>query len=118
MTTTHPFRLLRFEQFESRLCLATTVGLGSNGDLQVSGDTAGPIEIIALDADSYNVTENGAPLATVNGVTRAIRLELGSSNDDVTLDLAGQTVNKDVLVNLGGGNNTFTVKHGTIGGHL
>ena len=70
MTSAHPFRLLRFEQFESRLCPAATVGLGSNGDLTISGDTAGPIEITALDSDSYNVSENGALLATVNGVTR------------------------------------------------
>ena len=29
----------------------------------------------------------------MNGVTRAIRIGLGASNDDVTLDLAGQTIN-------------------------
>ena len=64
------------------------------------------------------MSENGAVVATADGVRRAIRITLGDSNDDVTLDLAGQSVNKDVLVDLGGGDNSFTLTDGTIRGHL
>src|SRR5687768_15546533 len=118
MASTHSSRSLRFEHIEPRLCLAVTAGIGSNGDLNVEGDSAGPIEIAALDADSYQVSENGVLVGTVDGVRRAIRVTLGASNDDVTLDLAGQAVNKDVRVELGGGANSFTLKSGTIRGHL
>src|SRR5262245_42160423 len=118
MSTNPTPRSLQFEQFESRLCLAVTVGVGSNGDLNITGDSAGPIEIVAIDSDSYQVSENGSVVATADGVRRAIRITLGAASDDVTLDLAGQSVNKDVLVDLGSGDNSFTLTDGTIRGHL
>lgn len=55
------------------------------------------------------------PLPTV---LSTIRITLGGSNDNITLDLAGQSVNQDVRVNLGGGDNSFTLTDGTIRGHL
>ena len=118
MSPTLNSRPLRFEQFESRLCLAVTAAVASNGDLEVSGDSAGPVEIVALDSDSYQVTENGAVVASVDGVTRGIRIAFGSANDDVTLNLSNQTVAKDVRVELGAGDNSFTLIDGTIRGHL
>ena len=118
MASSFSRRALKFEKVESRLCLALTVGVASNGDLEVTGDTTGPVEIVALDADSYQVSENSVPLTIVDGVTRAIRISLGGSNDVVTLDLANQTVGGSVLVNLGDGDNSLTVKDGTIRGHL
>src|SRR5947207_891316 len=56
-------RTLSFEKVEDRMCPTILIGLGSNGDLNVSGDTAGPIAITALDADSYQVTEGATPVA-------------------------------------------------------
>ena len=111
-------RTLKFEQVENRLCPAVLVDLGSNGDLAVSGDTAGIVAITAIDSDSYQVTEGGALVATVDGVSRGIRVDLGASSDSVTIDLAGQTVNGTVQINLGGGDNSLTLMHGTINGHL
>ena len=111
-------RTLQFEHVESRVCPAVLVNVGSNGDLAVSGDTAGAVIITALDSDSYQVTENAAVIATVNGVSRGIRVDLGGTSDVVTIDLTGQTVNGDVRVNLGGGDNTFTLADGTVRGHL
>src|SRR4051812_45859330 len=93
-------RALNFERIENRICPAVLIGLGSNGDLNISGDSAGPIAITALDADSYQVTDGITPLATIDGVTRGIRIDLGSSADVVTIDLAGQTVNGNVQINL------------------
>src|SRR5258705_9286335 len=70
-------RTLQFEHVESRVCPAVLVNVGSNGDLAVSGDTAGAVVITALDSDSYQVTENAAVIATVNGVSHGIRVDLG-----------------------------------------
>src|SRR4051812_42662231 len=111
-------RTLKFEHVENRICPAVLVNLGSNGDLAVSGDSAGIIAITAVDSDSYQVTEGGALVATVDGVSRGIRVDLGSSSDMVTVDLAGQTVNGDVRINLGGGDNSLMLTDGTIRGHL
>ena len=71
-------RTLKFEHVESRVCPAVLVDLGSNGDLSVSGDTAGVVAITALDSDSYQVTENAAVIATVDGVSRGIRVDGGN----------------------------------------
>ena len=111
-------RTLKFERVENRLCPAVLVDLGSNGDLAVSGDTAGIVAITAIDADSYQVTEGGSLVATVDGVSRGIHVDLGGSSDVVTIDLAGQTVNGNVQINLGNGDNSLTLTDGTIGGHL
>ncbi len=111
-------RALKFEQVESRVCPAVLVDLGSNGDLAVSGDTAGVVAITALDSDSYQVTEGGVVVATVDGVSRGIRVDFGASSDVVTIDLAGQTVNGNVQIDLGDGDNSLTLTDGTIRGHL
>src|SRR6478752_8251343 len=111
-------RTLQFEHVESRVCPAVLVNVGSNGDLAVSGDTAGAVVITALDSDSYQVTENAAVIATVDGVSRGIRVDLGGTSDVVTIDLTGQTVNGDVQINLGGGDNNLTLTDGTVRGHL
>src|SRR5262245_49348611 len=102
-------RTLKFERFENRLCPAVLVDLGSNGDLAVSGDTAGIVAITAIDADSYQVTEGGALVANVDGVSRGIRIDLGASSDVVTIDLSGQTVKGNVQINLGNGDNSMTL---------
>src|SRR5688500_19027718 len=101
MAAARTSRHLRFESIEHRLCLAVTAGLAANGDLLVEGDSAGAIEIVALDADSFQVSENAVVVGTVDGVRRGIRIALGAANDVVTLDLAGQSLNKDLHVSLG-----------------
>src|SRR4029079_2118490 len=73
-------RTLKFEQVENRICPAVIVDLASNGDLAISGDSAAAVVITALDADSYQVTEGATPIATINGVSRDIRIDLGGSS--------------------------------------
>jgi len=109
MASRTKFRHLQFEQCEKRLCMAVTAAVASNGDLQISGTSAGPVEIVALDADSFEVMEGGVLVANVDSVTRGIQITLGSGNDVVTLDLGNHNVNKDIRVNLGEGDNSFFV---------
>src|SRR5215211_3518882 len=111
-------RALKFEQVENRICPAILVDLRSNGDLAVSGDSAGIVAITAIDSDSYQVMEGATLVATIDGVSRGIRVDLGGSSDVVTIDLAGQTLNGNVHVNLGDGDNTLTLTDGMVRGHL
>lgn len=109
---------IRFEPLENRLCLSVSATV-SDGDLVVSGDAAGAVEIVAVSAGAYRVTDNGVLIAdetTLSGVTDDIRIQLETSvadtNDTVTVDLGGQAVDR-VYASLGGGDNTFEFSNGT-----
>jgi len=105
------------ESLEGRLCLSVSAGL-AGASLLVEGDSAGPVEVRAIDDDSYQVLENGAEVATVDGVRGHLLVRLGDSDDAVTIDLGGQTVRRHAIIDLGDGNNSLTVRNGTVHGHL
>ena len=108
---------LRFESLEHRLCLTVSVSVSDGGDLHVEGEADGPVVITATDDQSFSVTDDGVSLGTFNNVTNDIRVDLdrtGSSSDDtVTLNLSGATVDK-VYAKLGNGENSLEVNEGTI----
>jgi hypothetical protein len=91
----------------------------SDGDLVVEGDADGAVEIVAVSEGAYRVTDNGVVIAdetTLQGVTDDIHINLESTvagtNDTLTIDLAGQTVDK-VYAELGDGDNSFELVGGT-----
>ena len=112
---------LTVEPLEDRWCPAVTAtlrsgtltisGAADNGTIQVMQDatTAGTIQV--LDGDS---AVGGSPFT---GVTN-IRLNLTDADDDVTIDLGGQTLSGGILANLGAGANELTVVNGSVGGRL
>jgi hypothetical protein len=108
----------KFESLENRLCLSVSVSVDA-GDLVVSGDADGAVEIVAVSAGAYRVTDNGVLIAdesTLTGVTDDIRINLeenvAGTNDTVTIDLGGQTVDR-VYAELGDGDNSFELTNGT-----
>jgi hypothetical protein len=88
------------------------------GDLSISGESGGEVEIVAIQKDAFQILDGGQLLFTVEDVTGDLHIELGDAQDQVTLDLNGYTFERNVAVNLGGGDNTFTINDGSIGGHL
>lgn len=112
-------QLRGFEPLESRRCLTVSVQV-VDGDLIVSGQADGPVEITAVDAETFEVTDNGAVVDSPSGVSDDIRIELdadGAAENEVTLDLAGQAVDR-VIVDLGDGDNSFSLQGGTVDGSL
>ena len=116
------FRLRKFEALENRLCLTVTANVTDGGDLVVEGDADGAVEIVAVSDGAYRVTDAGVVIADesmLQGVADDIHVKLESSiegtNDTVTLDLAGQSVDK-VYAALGDGDNTFELLGGTANG--
>jgi hypothetical protein len=109
------------ERLENRLCL-TVIAEVVDGDLNVSGEADGPIQIIAqVEEASFLVTDNGAEVGTFEGVTDDIRIQLDmddtATDDDVTLDLTGATVDR-VIAKLGDGDNRLAVQGGEVGSSL
>src|SRR5437899_30199 len=111
---------LRVDPLETRVCPSVTAIL-VDGNLAVQGDATGAVAITATAAGTFSVTDNGAAVDTVSGVTRGVDIQLESQlkgvNDNVTVDLGAQTVDH-VLADLGSGNNSFLVEDGTITGDL
>jgi hypothetical protein len=108
----------RFEPLENRLCLSVSVAV-TDGDLVVSGDADGAVEIVAVSEGAYRVTDNGVLIAdetTLVGVTDDIHIDLegtdDGANDTVTVDLGGQAVDR-IYAELGDGDNVFEVLNGT-----
>ncbi len=111
----------RFEALENRLCLSVSVAV-NDGDLVVSGDADGAVEIVAVGAGAYRVTDNGVLIAdesTLTGVTDDIHIQLeetiAGTNDTVTIDLGGETVDR-IYAQLGDGDNSFELTNGTAAG--
>lgn len=106
--------LRRVEQFEDRICLAVSATI-SAGDLVVTGTPDGAVEILAVDEDTYQVSDNGVVITTLDGVSDDIRIALkptASGGNDVTVNLAGQAVDS-IMASLGNGTNSFTVEGGS-----
>src|SRR5690349_20397837 len=96
-----------FERLESRYCLTVTAAV-TGGNLVVSGDADGAVVIHEDSAGTFGVTDNGAAVGTpLSNVTGGIKLSIDATagaNNDVTVDLAGQAVDK-IMANLGNGDN-------------
>src|SRR5437773_11012082 len=108
-----------FERLVGRYCLTVAAAV-TDGNLVVTGDADGAVTITAVDATTYKVTDNGADVATLENVTGGIRLGIDASagkNDQLTIDLGGQSVDR-IMANLGNGDNSLTVQGGTVHGNL
>ena len=109
------------ERLEQRVCLTVNASLTDSGDLLVGGDADGAVEISTTDGQTYQVTDNGVALEAVSGVTGGVRVTLDqtarTANDSVTIDLGGQSI-KRLIANLADGDNTLTVRNGTVKGNL
>lgn len=112
-----------FESLENRLCLSVNATV-SGGDLIVSGDADGAVEIVAVGQGSYRVTDNGVVVAdeTVlqnvdDDITIRLEQSIDGTNDTVTLDLTALTENVDkVYADLGDGDNSFEIIGGSASG--
>src|SRR5438094_2687023 len=107
------------ERLEGRYCMTVAAAV-TDGNLVVTGDADGAVTITAVDATTYKVTDNGADVATLENVTGEIRVGIDATagnNDDVTIDLATQAVDR-IMANLGDGDNSLTVQGGTVNGNL
>ncbi len=113
-------RTWRMEHLEDRRLMAVDVQV-LNGDLVVSGTAAAAVEVVAQSDGSYVVNEGGTAVGTYTGVNDDIIIKLDAdkaeANDSVTIDLGGKTVDS-VSVSLGNGNNSLTVKNGTVNSGL
>ena len=87
------------------------------GDLIVSGTADAAVQIVATGENSFSVTEGESEAQTFEGVRDDIRINLDAgstaTDDDVTLDLGGFTFDR-LTVNMGDGNNQFTLQNGTV----
>ncbi len=109
-------RKWQMERLEDRRLLAVDVQVLS-GDLVVSGNATGAVEITAQADGSYVVTEGGTAVGTYTGVTDDIKVTLdsekASADDRVTIDLGGAKIDS-LTVSLGNGDNVLNVKNGTV----
>ncbi|MEM8945360.1 MAG: hypothetical protein AAGD11_09265 [Planctomycetota bacterium] len=109
---------MKAESLESRICLAASAVV-DDGDLVISGDAEGDIEIVAVGAGLYQVSEGGVVIADsseLQGVTDDIRISLEetieATNDNVTIDLGEEVVDR-IYADLGEGDNSLTVTGGS-----
>jgi hypothetical protein len=113
----HATRHPRFESLEKRLALAVTATV-TDGDLIVTGDADGAVQITAVGAGQYEVRDDGNLIAdntTLTGATDDIRIDiddLAGADNMVTLDLGTQTVDR-IYAELGNGANSLQVSNGT-----
>src|SRR5262249_8220709 len=109
-----------FERLESRYCLTVTAAV-TGDNLVVSGGAGGAVVVHEDSAGTFSVTDNGVAVGTpLSNVTGGIKLNIDASagaDNDVTIDLAGQAVDK-IMANLGDGNNSLTIQGGTVNGNV
>jgi hypothetical protein len=109
------------ERLEDRWCPALTTTL-RGGTLTISGSADnGAISIVqdATNAGTIAVEDGstGVGDGPFTGVT-SIRLNLTDADDQVTIDLGGQSLRRNIVANLGDGANNLSVVNGEIGGRL
>ena len=119
-TTVKATRRIECEQLEDRRYLSLVASI-TDGDLLVTGEAHGTVEIRAVDDGKFEIVDGGETVGTVEGVTDDIRIALdahGNNTDDrVLLKLNGQAVDQ-VFVQLGNGSNAFELSGGTLRGAL
>lgn len=108
-------RRLGFESLESREMLATTASVVS-GALMISSDVATNLLIKQTSATAWQVTDNGNPVGagSFSGVTGNVIVQTSANNDNVTVNLQGNTAPKNVQANLGDGVNHLTLQGGSV----
>ncbi len=92
----HPLAL---ETLESRRCLTVSAVASAGGDLLISGTPDGAVEIVAVAADTYRVTDNGVVIAdetTLTGVNDDIRINLTAPSSGTAASGTAATVSLDL----------------------
>lgn len=112
-------RKLSFEVLERRDCPAVTANVIA-GNLNITAWNSTSLAILQLDADSYQITENGTNVITRDGVTGSLCVKsLGWNGANVSIDFAGFGTVKNVSNTfLTLGTNTLSIVDGTITGNL
>jgi hypothetical protein len=105
------------ERLEGRDCPSASAVVNPWGDLVVRADTPGPLSITETAQGSFTV-QDATTTVKVKGVTRDVDVFGTSGDDNVTVDLGGFKVPRDLNVWLGAGNNSLAVKNGTVAGFL
>lgn len=102
------------EGLEERWTPALTVAGGGSADIIVYGKPNGAVEINQTANGTFEIYDNAVLVSTKTTATRDLIVKLGSTNDDVTIDLGGFTAPDDVQVLLGAGNDSLTVLNGSV----
>ena len=115
-------RKLFAEALEDRSVPSVTANL-VGGSLLVSGSatTAGDtISVKETGAGQFQVFDGSTQVGGTFtlGSTGNVVVKLGSADDNVAIDLGGNTTPNSVLVALGGGANSLSVANGTVAGSL
>ncbi len=99
-----------YRKLEDRICLTVTASVTQTGSLSVRGFSDGLVQINALGNQQFQITDNGAPVATVNGVRQNIVVRINPSplNDTVRINLLNEAID-NVVVELSDGTNDFEI---------
>jgi len=107
-------RIFGVEGLEERWTPALTVAGGGAADIVVYGKPIGAVEINQTADGTFEIYDNAVLIATKTTATRDLIVKLGSTNDNVTIDLGGFTAPDDVQILLGAGNDQLLVINGFI----
>ena len=115
-----PRARLRVEHLEDRTTPAASAFVNFSGDLVVNDNVAANLAITQVGSNSFQVTDNGNPVGagTFNGVFRDVRIQTSAADDTVLIDLGGFSAPRNLIVNLGHGNNSLTVQSGGVLGSI
>lgn len=100
-----------YQKLEDRVYLAVTASVTPSGSLSVRGAADGDVEITNVGFRQYLVTDNGVDIATLNGVSRNMVVNLdspGEQNNVVRIDLM-DAVFENIVVELNSGDNDFQI---------
>jgi len=112
-------RRLSIERLEARDCPTVYANVVA-GNLNITAVNSTSLAVLQLDADSYQITENGTNVITRDGVTGSLFIKnVGWRGADVSIDFAGfgtvKTVSNSFLTT---GANNLSIVNGTITGKL
>jgi hypothetical protein len=112
-------RLLEVERLETRDC-PSVVAAVLGGNLVVFSVNSSSLAIDQVNANTYQITENGSTVLTRSGVTGGMIVNsLSFNNTNVTIDYHGNNTIKDVTTAFFTfGTNHLVIKDGTITGNL
>lgn len=112
-------RKLSFERLEARDC-PTVYANVFFGNLNITAVNSTSLAILQLDADSYQITENGTNVITRDGVTGSLNIKnIGWNGANVSIDFNGMGTVKNVSnAFLTTGVNSLSIVNGTITGKL
>jgi len=105
------------EALEYRRLLTVSVEIDGD-DLSLSGTADGAVQITATDnAGTFEIYDAGALVQTATGITGTIKVKLddadGAPDHSLAIDLGSAAVDR-VMVDLGDGENVFSLAGGTI----